>query len=101
VSDAPLLLALTAGTLAAVNPCGFALLPAYLSLVVVGDGPRASVGRADGPGALGDPVVAAGERVQRWLATALDGAGVTAVAAALLLAAASAPQVSASWRRPR
>ncbi len=30
-----LLLALTAGMLAAVNPCGFALLPAYLSLLIV------------------------------------------------------------------
>ena len=31
-----LLLALTAGMLAAVNPCGFALLPAYLSILVLG-----------------------------------------------------------------
>ncbi len=30
-------LALGAGLLAAVNPCGFALLPAYLSLLIVGD----------------------------------------------------------------
>jgi len=51
--DAPYALALTAGLLAAVNPCGFALLPAYLSLLVVGDrvdpsGARrlAAVGRA-------------------------------------------------------
>ncbi|MEU4885496.1 MULTISPECIES: cytochrome c biogenesis CcdA family protein [Streptomyces] len=36
--DLPLALALTAGMLAAVNPCGFALLPAYLSLLVLGDG---------------------------------------------------------------
>ena len=35
--DAPYALALTAGILAAVNPCGFALLPAYLSLLVVGN----------------------------------------------------------------
>ncbi|MGW7400910.1 cytochrome c biogenesis CcdA family protein [Streptomyces cyaneofuscatus] len=35
--DLPLALALTAGILAAVNPCGFALLPAYLSLLVLGD----------------------------------------------------------------
>jgi cytochrome c-type biogenesis protein len=48
VSDGAFLLALTAGGLAAVNPCGFALLPAYLSLLVVGDRPRASVGRALG-----------------------------------------------------
>ncbi|UQU68012.1 cytochrome c biogenesis protein CcdA [Couchioplanes caeruleus] len=45
---APVLLALTAGMLGAVNPCGFALLPAYLSVLVAGDrggpeGPRASV----------------------------------------------------------
>jgi cytochrome c-type biogenesis protein len=33
---------LTAGILAAVNPCGFALLPAYLSLLVVGDREQAS-----------------------------------------------------------
>ena len=32
-----LLLALAAGLLAAVNPCGFALLPAYLSLLVLDD----------------------------------------------------------------
>ncbi|WP_446220763.1 cytochrome c biogenesis CcdA family protein [Micromonospora sp. IBHARD004] len=43
----PLLLALTAGMLGAVNPCGFAMLPAYLSLLVAGppDG-RGAVGRA-------------------------------------------------------
>lgn len=38
-----LLLALTAGMLGAVNPCGFAMLPAYLSLLVAG---RGAVGRA-------------------------------------------------------
>lgn len=38
-----LTLALAAGLLAAVNPCGFALLPAYLSLLVVDE---ADVGRA-------------------------------------------------------
>lgn len=35
--DAPVGLALAAGTLAAVNPCGFALLPAYLALLVHGE----------------------------------------------------------------
>ncbi|GAA2590061.1 cytochrome c biogenesis CcdA family protein [Winogradskya consettensis] len=46
--DAPLLLALTAGMLGAVNPCGFAVLPAYLSLSVVGHeaGTLRAVGRA-------------------------------------------------------
>jgi cytochrome c biogenesis protein CcdA len=37
MADLPLPLALGAGMLAAVNPCGFALLPAYLSLLVLGD----------------------------------------------------------------
>jgi cytochrome c-type biogenesis protein len=49
VLDAPYPLALAAGLVAAVNPCGFALLPAYLSLLVVGDAPPgrlAAVGRA-------------------------------------------------------
>ncbi|WP_433533595.1 cytochrome c biogenesis CcdA family protein [Micromonospora sp. CA-263727] len=45
--EAPLLLALTAGMLGAVNPCGFAMLPAYLSLLVAGaTDTRAAVGRA-------------------------------------------------------
>ena len=37
MGQAPLALALTTGMLAAINPCGFALLPAYLSLLVTGD----------------------------------------------------------------
>ena len=44
-----LALALAAGMLAAVNPCGFALLPAYLSVLVIGDdspGAARAVGRA-------------------------------------------------------
>lgn len=47
--DAPLALALAAGMLAAVNPCGFALLPAYLSVLVAGGdagGRGAAVARA-------------------------------------------------------
>jgi cytochrome c-type biogenesis protein len=35
--DAPFGLALAAGMLATVNPCGFALLPAYLSVLVLGE----------------------------------------------------------------
>jgi cytochrome c-type biogenesis protein len=52
VAEAPYGLALAAGVLAAVNPCGFALLPAYVSLLVVGEpgagrpGPAAALGRA-------------------------------------------------------
>ncbi|XVV00376.1 cytochrome c biogenesis CcdA family protein [Actinosynnema sp. CA-248983] len=42
-----LLLALVAGMVATVNPCGFAMLPAYLALVVQGeDGRRGAIGRA-------------------------------------------------------
>lgn len=37
--DGAAALALGAGMLAALNPCGFALLPAYLSLLVTGDQP--------------------------------------------------------------
>lgn len=44
--DAPLGLALAAGILAAANPCGFALLPAYLALLVRGDVGAADPGRA-------------------------------------------------------
>jgi cytochrome c biogenesis protein CcdA len=36
VVDVPYALAVSAGMLAAVNPCGFALLPAYLAVLVVG-----------------------------------------------------------------
>ena len=48
--DAPLALALAAGVLAAVNPCGFALLPAYLSFMIAVNGGRrgAAVARALG-----------------------------------------------------
>lgn len=47
MTGAPLGLALTAGMLAAVNPCGFAMLPAYLSLLVAGPGSRGrAIGRA-------------------------------------------------------
>jgi cytochrome c biogenesis protein CcdA len=41
-----LLLALTAGMVAAFNPCGFALLPAYLSLVIGREGDVNPVARA-------------------------------------------------------
>jgi len=48
VTAADLALALAAGLIAAVNPCGFALLPAYLSFLVLDDaaGRRQAVGRA-------------------------------------------------------
>ena len=49
MTDGLLALALGAGMVAAINPCGFALLPAYLSLLVLGDSTgsrRSAVGRA-------------------------------------------------------
>ncbi len=42
--DAPYALALAAGLLAAVNPCGFAMLPAYVSLVVLDSGAASRAG---------------------------------------------------------
>lgn len=49
MSEIPFALALGAGVLAAVNPCGFAMLPAYLTLLLVGEdspGGAVAVGRA-------------------------------------------------------
>ena len=46
--QASLLLALTAGMLGAVNPCGFALLPAYLAR---------RIGTEDGAGRAADAAV--------------------------------------------
>lgn len=43
--DAPYALALAAGLLAAVNPCGFALLPAYLSFLVLDEDRDSAGGR--------------------------------------------------------
>jgi cytochrome c-type biogenesis protein len=49
VDVASLSLALTAGAVAAVNPCGFALLPAYVTLAVAGgEDPAVGRGRATG-----------------------------------------------------
>lgn len=43
--DAPLALAFTAGMVASINPCGFALLPAYVGAFVAGDDVRARADR--------------------------------------------------------
>jgi cytochrome c biogenesis protein CcdA len=58
VIDAPVGLALGAGVLAAVNPCGFALLPAYLALLVKGE--TASGADPSRPAAVGRALAAAG-----------------------------------------
>ncbi|TMR11136.1 cytochrome c biogenesis protein CcdA [Nonomuraea turkmeniaca] len=48
--DLPLALALTAGLVAAFNPCGFALLPAYLTMLIADDRPTGDGGvRTRGP----------------------------------------------------
>ncbi|MDP8977837.1 MAG: hypothetical protein M3N17_04560 [Actinomycetota bacterium] len=44
--DVPLLLAFTGGLVASVNPCGFAMLPAYLSFFLGLDNAMAPAGRA-------------------------------------------------------
>ncbi|WP_370290939.1 cytochrome c biogenesis CcdA family protein [Nocardioides sp.] len=52
-------LAFTAGALAALNPCGFAMLPGYLTLVVRGVDPSAAGARAAGTSAPSAPPTAA------------------------------------------
>jgi cytochrome c biogenesis protein CcdA len=44
IGDVPLALALAAGLVAAFNPCGFALLPAYLTMLVADDDTRPAGG---------------------------------------------------------
>ncbi|MDV6013595.1 cytochrome c biogenesis CcdA family protein [Haloechinothrix sp. LS1_15] len=52
--------ALAAGLVAAFNPCGFAMLPAYLALVVLGDGEHYSRARAVSRALLASATMAAG-----------------------------------------
>jgi cytochrome c-type biogenesis protein len=73
-----MLLALTAGMLAAVNPCGFALLPAYLSVLVASDEPAAS--------SRGRTTVAAVSRALRCTAALTAGYVVVFGAFGLVLA---------------
>lgn len=103
--DAPLALAFTAGLVATVNPCGFAMLPAYLAWFVGVEGtdavasPGARVGRALGVSGLVSltflvvfgvvgVLVTAGALVVvdvvPWLAM-LVGAGLAVAGAAMLL----------------
>ena len=105
-------LALGAGLLAAVNPCGFALLPAYLGLLVATDGPSgpvAAVGRAlrltaamtSGFAAVflvfGVVVVPAAASVQAYLPWVTLTVGLL-VAAGRALAAGRARPPHAAWR---
>jgi cytochrome c biogenesis protein CcdA len=94
-------LAFAAGLVAALNPCGFALLPAYLALVVRGEGDRRSAGAALGRaatatvamaigfvavfGAFGALTIATAATVQRSLPYATIAIGVSFVALGLWL----------------
>lgn len=87
-------LAFAAGTVAAFNPCGFAMLPAYLTLVIQreGDGRGAAVGRALAAtaamatgflvvfGLFGLLTVSVASTVQRYLPYATLGIGVVLAA---------------------
>lgn len=89
-------LAFAAGLVAALNPCGFAMLPAYLLLVVRGQGSGAGSGAAAAGralaatagmalgfltvfGAFGVLTVSAATTVQRWLPYATVGVGVVLI----------------------
>lgn len=86
-------LAFAAGMVAAFNPCGFAMLPAYLTLVIQrdGDGQVAAVGRAVAAtaamaagflvvfGSFGLLTVSVASTIQRYLPYATVGIGITLV----------------------
>lgn len=94
-------LAFGAGLVAALNPCGFAMLPAYLALVVRGEdvGRRAAVGRAVTAtaamaagflavfGGFGILTVSAAATVQRYLPYVTLLIGITLVALGIWLLA--------------
>jgi len=74
VIDAPLALAFTAGLVASVNPCGFPMLPAYLSFFVGAD---------DGAPAAGSRTATAGRVLRALGAAAAVSAGFFAVFVAI------------------
>jgi cytochrome c-type biogenesis protein len=111
-----LLLAFSAGLVAAVNPCGFALLPAYLSLLVLDGtaGRGTAVRRALGTSAvvtLGftgvfllfglvvSPLASAAQRHLPWVTLAVGLA--LAAAGAWLLAGRRVPGLGLGIRGPR
>lgn len=117
MTDGLLALALGAGMVAAINPCGFALLLAYLSLLVIGDSTesrRSPVGRAlalTGAMTLGfvavfgifglviAPVAAGVQRYLPWVTVVL---GCTLLLLGLwLLAGRALPTIGWSPRGPR
>src|SRR5690606_5564715 len=102
VIDAPLAWAFTAGLVAAVNPCGFPMLPAYLSFFIGADDAEADgssrVPRALASGAavslgfflvfvgIGLPVDAGLDVIMDWVPwlTMVVGAGLVALGVAML-----------------
>ena len=74
-------LAFAAGMVAALNPCGFAMLPAYLALVVHGDGARANI-----------PAAAAGRAVAAATAMTLGFVAVFGLFGLLTVSLASTVQ---------
>ncbi|MGN9913072.1 cytochrome c biogenesis CcdA family protein [Phytohabitans sp. LJ34] len=111
MTQTTLVLALTAGMLAAVNPCGFALLPAYLSLLVAGESTGDTVRRALAStaamtagfvavfGAFGLAVAPAAGWIQERLPWVTVGLGVLLIAVGGWLAAGRS--LPAPWRGPR
>jgi cytochrome c biogenesis protein CcdA len=100
VDQALVSLAFTAGLVAALNPCGFAMLPAYLVLVVRGEGTStglAAVGRALAAtagmglgfltvfGLFGALTISAGDAVQRYLPYLTVAIGIVLVALGIWL----------------
>jgi cytochrome c biogenesis protein CcdA len=90
MADVPLALAVAAGTLAAVNPCGFALLPVYLSTLVLGDDDAAGLAGSARGRAVGRALVSAG-------AITLGFAGVFGVFGLALTPVAGAVQRHLPW----
>jgi cytochrome c biogenesis protein CcdA len=102
VIDAPLAIAFGAGMLATVNPCGFAMLPAYLGYFLGQEGNdrdvRASIGRSLGVGLsvsggflavfslVGLAIYHLSASVDRWTpwATIVIGAGLVLLGVAML-----------------
>jgi cytochrome c biogenesis protein CcdA len=101
VDDNLLGLAFAAGLVAALNPCGFAMLPAYLTLVVQGDdrGRAAAVGRAVAAtiamtlgflavfGVFGALTASVASTVQRYLPVVTVAVGIGLVAVGIWLLA--------------
>ena len=115
--DGLLALALGAGMVAAINPCGFALLPAYLSLLVIGestDSRRSAVGRALGLtgamtlgfvavfgifGLVVAPIASGVQRYLPWVTVVLGSA--LLLLGAWLLAGRAMPAIGWSPQGPR